>query len=189
MKFKYILIGICSTILFFTLALTVGYLYIKNERLKMLTNENTKEIVSLQYEIFDASNINLAQLQITNLSNQSIDSLSNNRLKFINFWATWCMPCISELKSIEELQNKNSDIDFLLLSEENIDQIKKFKNKNNYTLSFYNYIKLKNDKVFNHQIIPATYIIDMENKIGYKILGSCNYNSKLFNNFINSIKP
>ena len=28
---------------------------------------------------------------------------------YVNFWATWCQPCVSELPEIQELQNRNPD--------------------------------------------------------------------------------
>ena len=44
----------------------------------------------------------------------NIDSLKN-KLIILNFWATWCAPCIKEIPYYEEL-NKNPVIDVLLVS-------------------------------------------------------------------------
>ncbi len=44
---------------------------------------------------------------------------------FINFWATWCKPCLKEMPSIEKAQEllKNKNIEFLFASNETADQI------------------------------------------------------------------
>jgi thiol-disulfide isomerase/thioredoxin len=49
----------------------------------------------------------------------SVWSLEDHRGKvlLINFWATWCAPCIQELPSLKELYNKYKDHpDFILVS-------------------------------------------------------------------------
>lgn len=57
----------------------------------------------------------------------------------VNFWATWCKPCVAELPEFEKLHQeyKNSKIKVILVSmdfKEELDQkLKDFLNKNKYT--------------------------------------------------------
>jgi thiol-disulfide isomerase/thioredoxin len=37
-------------------------------------------------------------------------------IKIINFWATWCVPCVKELPFFEEYANANSNVQVLLVS-------------------------------------------------------------------------
>src|SRR5258706_8467275 len=38
------------------------------------------------------------------------------KIKVINFWATWCAPCIKEMPFLERLNNENKDVKVLLVS-------------------------------------------------------------------------
>lgn len=41
---------------------------------------------------------------------------SSSKLKVINFWATWCKPCIKELPYFVEAQKKYPDVEFIFMS-------------------------------------------------------------------------
>jgi len=36
-------------------------------------------------------------------------NLKTNKLKIVNFWATWCKPCIEEMPHFENVANANND--------------------------------------------------------------------------------
>jgi thiol-disulfide isomerase/thioredoxin len=40
----------------------------------------------------------------------------SEKLKVINFWATWCAPCIKELPYFEQLNNERTDVQVVLVS-------------------------------------------------------------------------
>lgn len=40
----------------------------------------------------------------------------NGKIRVVNFWATWCKPCVKELPHILALANSNSNIELLLVS-------------------------------------------------------------------------
>lgn len=40
----------------------------------------------------------------------------NGKINVINFWATWCKPCVAELPFFEELGEKRDDIEITLIS-------------------------------------------------------------------------
>ena len=63
----------------------------------------------------------------------SISDSSDNQLYFVDFWATWCGPCIHASKYVESLQKQYSDNFYVLsLSQENPEVVKRFmlKHKN-----------------------------------------------------------
>lgn len=53
------------------------------------------------------------------------------RIKVINFWATWCGPCIKELPYFDEIHRKNKNVSILLVSmdydlDPNPEKVKRF---------------------------------------------------------------
>ena len=56
------------------------------------------------------------------------------KVVFLNFWASWCLPCVAELPSINKLYNqfKDEDVGFILISNENEEVLRKYSEKKNY---------------------------------------------------------
>ena len=51
----------------------------------------------------------------------------------LNFWASWCAPCIKEMRSLNKLKNKLPKVKILTMSQdEDIEDAKNFFSKNNY---------------------------------------------------------
>jgi thiol-disulfide isomerase/thioredoxin len=53
------------------------------------------------------------------------------KIKVINFWATWCAPCVKELPFFEKLNSENKKVQVLLVSmdydlDPNPEKVKKF---------------------------------------------------------------
>lgn len=56
---------------------------------------------------------------------------------FLNFWATWCGPCVSEMQSIEAVyQHFKNDIVFLAVSAEDPVKIRSFLQKHRFSFEF-----------------------------------------------------
>ena len=47
---------------------------------------------------------------------QEIMSQKTDHIKIINFWATWCAPCVKELPLFEKIGQERSDIKVMLVS-------------------------------------------------------------------------
>jgi len=105
------------------------------------------------------STFDLHQLSYQNLEGEEIE-LSNYEGKYVlvNFWATWCAPCIKEFSVLNETYDLvKDDFVFVVISLESIDKIKKFaKNKS------YSFIYLKSNNFFLEGIttLPQTFILD-----------------------------
>lgn len=95
---------------------------------------------------------------------------NNEKPLVINFWATWCAPCVKELPYFEELHQKNQNIKIVTVSLDFDKQVesklKRFLKKKNYSFV----TTYMADKNFNNWIskvdenwsgsIPATWIIN-----------------------------
>jgi len=56
---------------------------------------------------------------------------ASGSIKVVNFWATWCAPCVKELPYFEKLNHENKTVDVLLVSmdydlDPNPDKVKRF---------------------------------------------------------------
>lgn len=47
---------------------------------------------------------------------QALINTPVDRIQVINFWATWCAPCIKELPLFEKLRSENEEVDITLVS-------------------------------------------------------------------------
>jgi thiol-disulfide isomerase/thioredoxin len=86
---------------------------------------------------------------------------------FLNFWATWCGPCISEMRSIEEVyQQYKDDVVFLAVSTETPEQIKAFQAKHDYSFQF---ARLEVEYVDAFVVkLPTTMLITRDGKMQYE---------------------
>ena len=72
------------------------------------------------------------------LKNQKVDlSLYKGKKIIISYWATWCRPCVVEMPGLTKAQEilKNYNYTFLLVSDEKISKISKFKNDKKYNFN------------------------------------------------------
>ena len=106
----------------------------------------------------------------------SLESL-NEKPIFLNFWTTWCPPCIAELPGIEELHKKyGSEMNFVLVSDEPRAKVRAFAKKKEFEgLPFYQNKSVPND--FSSQSIPTTFIISKEGTIVLSKKGVAKWNS------------
>ena len=55
----------------------------------------------------------------------------------INYWATWCKPCIEEMPYFEEVNLKyKNEVNFLFVSDEEISKIANFNKRKKFNLFF-----------------------------------------------------
>jgi thiol-disulfide isomerase/thioredoxin len=117
--------------------------------------------------------------QLTSDSGETFDFIeAKGKVVVINFWATWCPPCIAEMPSLEALYNSyKDDVVFLFVSNEDPKVIQKFINKNKYSFQFYS-PKTTNPDVFQVSSIPRTFILDKKGHIVVDKTGAANWNSE-----------
>lgn len=94
------------------------------------------------------------------------------KVTVVNFWATWCPPCISEIPSLNRLKQKMQGMPFELISinyAEDKDTIKSFMQQVNVNFP----VLLDHDGEFAKQwkviSYPSTFIIDPSGKIRYGV--------------------
>lgn len=102
---------------------------------------------------------------------------TQGKVVLLNFWATWCPPCIAEMPSMQELYNDYGDkIVFLFVSQEPKEKIQGFLDKHSYTFPVFQATSSPPD-IFSHTTIPQTYLIDKTGEIVIDKDGAANWNS------------
>jgi len=115
------------------------------------------------------------QAQLVRLGElQKIINTPSDEVKVINFWATWCAPCIKELPLFEKLNQDRKDVKVTLVSmdidlDPNPDKVYKFVGRKSIQCQ----VVILNEKNPNNWIdkiekewsgaLPATLIINSKN--------------------------
>ena len=103
---------------------------------------------------------------------------AKGKVVVINFWATWCPPCIAEMPSFEELyKTYKNDVVFLFVSSEDPKTISSFLNKNNFNFKAH-MPKTAAPDAFEVGAIPRTFVIDKKGQIVIDKTGAANWNSQ-----------
>jgi len=97
------------------------------------------------------------------------------KVVILNFWATWCPPCRTEMPSMETLYKRYKDQGLEMLAvnlREDIIQVRRFIQSGGYTFP----IPMDNDgrisNIYGIRAIPTTYIINREGLIIGQVVGS-----------------
>jgi len=122
---------------------------------------------------------------LTNLRNQKIDftlssldgksyQLSNYKGKVVllNFWATWCPPCIREMPTLDALHGRGrNDLAILAVTDEEAKVVSEFVTKGGYKLPILFDPNGKVHDTYGRRGIPHTIIIGPDGKIVEQFYG------------------
>jgi len=128
--------------------------------------------------------IKLEKINFKNINNETINLKKfKNSLIIINFWATWCAPCIEEMPSLNRLQ-ANSNFDNLQIIPINVgrDNIEK-------SINFYKNLKINNLEIYfgeNVELakkfllrgLPTTIFINKKGEEFARVIGFVNFDDK-----------
>jgi thiol-disulfide isomerase/thioredoxin len=124
-----------------------------------------------------SSAITIEKVKLVNLDGLQVDLKKYaGKALFINFWATWCKPCIEEMPSIQNaiaaLKEKN--IEFLFASDESKEEISAFISQNKYA---FNFLISTNQEELNVLGLPTTFIFNPNGKLMYSDVGARKWDS------------
>ena len=130
-------------------------------------------------------------LQFSDLENNifTIQDFNGKNL-FINYWATWCNPCLAEMPYMAELYENykgEEDIIFLYLSREKLEVIKNYIPKDESLQQLPIYKIITDDEFFATSGIPTTFIVNSDGEVIVKDLGSAFWNDESVFKFIDNL--
>jgi peroxiredoxin len=120
------------------------------------------------------------QLEDTKGSKISLSEL-RGKVVMVNFWATWCPPCIEEMPSMERLHEVMAADDFVMLAI-NTEQngrsvVSDFLKKTPYTFPILYDDKGDVQKLYGVYKFPESFIVDKDGKVVEKIIGPLDWSS------------
>lgn len=178
-KLKFFLFGFLFCIFLILISIFIyAKVILPNSIQKNLESPTISEI---EKDIRLTENIKLLNLNDT--TKFTIIDTNKKSVKFINFWESWCAPCIAEFPSIDSLHNDyKSKIDFYIVSQGRNKST--FEKAKKYSLPFYSYNNLP--LILKTDFIPRTYIINKDNKIILEN-NAANWNHPKFRKYLDSI--
>jgi thiol-disulfide isomerase/thioredoxin len=107
---------------------------------------------------------------------------------FLNFWATWCPPCIAEMPNIQALYDdiNSDDIQFVMLSlDEDHQKARDYLARKEFTFPVF-FLNGRKPGIYSSSVVPTTYIISPDGNIVSERRGMANYNTSTFKEFLRS---
>ena len=111
------------------------------------------------------------------------------KILLVNFWATWCAPCIKEMPSLDRLKSKiNGDFDVIAISvdRDGVEKVTDFFDENKIS-NLEKFFDIKNSlaKEMNLYGVPTSFFVNKEGDlIGY-YQGDMEWDNDTVINFIN----
>lgn len=109
------------------------------------------------------------------------------KVVFLNFWATWCPPCIAEMPDIHSLYEERDDVNFVMISlDRDPQKAKDFVLKKEFDFPIY-FLRSSIPGEYSIQSIPTTYLIDKQGKIHIENHGMAKYNTSRINDLLDQL--
>tara|TARA_B100001996_G_scaffold381246_1_gene370293 strand:- start:1701 stop:2222 length:522 start_codon:yes stop_codon:yes gene_type:complete len=141
----------------------------------IIVNENTVKYNNILFKDYDGNSVSL--------KNQE------SQFYFLNFWATWCLPCKEEMSYLDKLQNVHGIKVFPI----NIEKMNKhktekfFKNLKIKNLSIYFDIENNLVNLFKLRGIPTTIILNKDKNEIARVVGAVDFSDQKFLDWISNI--
>ncbi len=108
----------------------------------------------------------------------------------LNFWATWCPPCVAEMASLNRLHQQIAPQGGLVLGisvDEDATAYEKFLQAQQVRFPTYRNPSKKISARYGTFMYPETYIIDRDGRIARKIIGPQNWDSPELVAYLNTL--
>ena len=105
----------------------------------------------------------------------------SGKVIIVNFWATWCAPCLKEMPSFETLyrryRSKGLTLLAISLDKESSSKVQEFVDK--YKLTFPVLLDTEGvaEKLYPSFTIPFTYVIDKQGRVAARVDGAKDWES------------
>ncbi|HYM48413.1 MAG TPA: TlpA disulfide reductase family protein [Burkholderiaceae bacterium] len=112
------------------------------------------------------------------------------KVVLVNFWATWCEPCVTEMPALQRLRDELGASGFEVLAvnyQEGPARIGAFTQKMNLTLPVVRDTDGSVARNWGARIFPASFLLDRNGSIRYAISGAADWTSPTMVSTIRSL--
>ena len=111
------------------------------------------------------------------------------KIVVLNFWATWCPPCVEEMPSLVKMQSELNDRVVVLAVSVDDDErsYHTFLKKNNVDLLTVRDPQQKSNELYGTFKFPETYIIDRNGVVQRKFIGPVDWTSADITGYLNKL--
>lgn len=113
--------------------------------------------------------------------NKHTSSDYQGKVVLVNFWASWCPPCIQEMPELTRLKNKLADQPFEILAinvGEKKYKVRKFAKLINFNLPVLLDTSKQTFDDWEIKTLPTSFLIDAEGIIRYRVRGNPGWEEK-----------
>lgn len=133
-----------------------------------------------------------SKLILKDLKNKTVDlSQLKGKVILVNFWASWCPPCVHEMPSMQRLQNRFFAKGFTILGVNMAEDEKTVRHFLNTKVNIQFPILFDSDgtalKSWGVFAFPTSYVIDKKGKIRYAIFGGVDWEKESIINKITNL--
>ncbi len=108
----------------------------------------------------------------------------------VNFWATWCPPCVTEIPSLERLHRRLGSKGLVILAisvDEDPVEYGNFLRSNNITFATVRDPEKRISNQYGTFMYPETYVIDRQGRLVRKIIGPLEWDEPDTLDFLNRV--
>lgn len=114
------------------------------------------------------------------------------KVLMVNFWATWCPPCVKEFPAMQQIWENYDRNDFEIVAinvAEKPNEIERFFKRSNIEFEFLIGLDLKMSELAAWQVkgLPTTFLVDRDRNIRYVGIGSIDYQIEEVNQYISEL--
>lgn len=111
---------------------------------------------------------------------------AEGKVILINFWATWCPPCIAEMPDFQKVyQDYKDKVEFFFITNDEWNLVNKFEEKRKYQLPYYK--AMSGNETLNASVLPTTFLISKKGEIVMKKTGVADWNSDKFRQMLDDL--
>ncbi len=133
---------------------------------------------------------NAPELTVQDSTNQFTLSQFRGQVVVLNFWATWCAPCVEEIPSLVEMQRrlKAKGVTVLAVSVDvNEGAYRQFVKDHNVNLLTVRDPSGKSNQIYGTFKFPETYVIDRAGVMRRKFIGAVDWTEPEITDFLGKL--
>ena len=129
----------------------------------------------------------LPKLQMTTLAGKAMAGRSPGRPVVMQFWATWCIPCVEELPALLTFQKAHPEVDFLAVAiSESPHEVEEFLQKRKL-MALHVAVMSKVPQDVNPGV-PSTMVLNAQGELNFLHVGGSGELTALLNKDLNALK-